>query len=288
MSIIQEIKGRTFVSDWMPAPIEMPEGHCEIVVGDSHGYEKTLRRVVSEGLSINPDAHLTFTGDVISRGPNSMGALKFALGITHERKGRGTFLYGNHEIALLGHLAGVKAFDPIVEKHGGWLHYDYKISRKLLRSALEKGLGSAAYNLFTRDGLMWSDRIKSSMKDVLYRSIGNVVMVHAGIPGHLRKRRDVMRYLKKMKPYDMNGTHPLWLKSGFLDSDHDYDGLVVIHGHTIESKIPTDDGFRPVGQHFFDRYRIGVDAGSYLTGMIAGVMLRNGQYRYITAKDYDF
>lgn len=289
------VRGQTTVSDWLPAPITMPEGHVEIAVGDSHGLFKTLKAVVEHALTEEPDAHLTFTGDLVSRGPQCAESLNYATTLIAERQkdGKGAFLYGNHEIALLGHMAGVKKFDAMFEKHGRWLHQGFAINRSLLVTALRSEMTQQGYDLFTRNGAMLSpksDFFKKSMKDILYRVVGNVILVHAGLPKTLTRRKDILRYLKKMRPYEWNENHPLWLKSGFLDSPHCFDGMVIVHGHTIESKIEDQaftNGRKPVGHHVFDKFRIGIDGGSYLTGVVCGVILKNGFYKTVVSEGYD-
>ena len=242
-----------------------------------------------------PTAHVTFTGDLVSRGPQCAETLDYATSLIAQRQkdGKGAFLYGNHEIALLGYMAGVEQFDPMFEKHGGWLHHGFRISRRLIASSLRSSLSEDGYNLFTRNGFMLkpkSDFFKKSMKDILYRVVGNVVLVHAGLPQSLTKKKDILRYLKKMRPYEWNDNHPIWLKTGFLDAPHNFDGMVVVHGHTIESKIEDatfKNGRKPVGHHAFDKFRIGIDGGSYLTGVVTAVILRNGYYKTVVSEGYD-
>lgn len=93
------------LSDWMSVPVEIEAGQV-FAVGDVHGmsqhFEALLSTMASEATD---DAELVLLGDLIDRGPDSIGVLRHAArparGLGFARK---TVLVGNHELMLLDAL----------------------------------------------------------------------------------------------------------------------------------------------------------------------------------------
>jgi serine/threonine protein phosphatase 1 len=82
-----------------------------LVVGDIHGCSRTARALLVDEMAISPGDELYLLGDLISKGPDSLGVLLFV----EELEATGvavTIIRGNHEEAILearrageGHLA---------------------------------------------------------------------------------------------------------------------------------------------------------------------------------------
>ncbi len=73
-------------------------------VGDIQGCFEPLRRLVA-AISFDPGRdHLWLVGDLVNRGPDSLGVLRWAMGLG----GSATVVLGNHELHLLGRAAGVR------------------------------------------------------------------------------------------------------------------------------------------------------------------------------------
>jgi serine/threonine protein phosphatase 1 len=63
----------------------------------------------------------------------------------------------------------------------------------------------------------------------------------------------------------------LWIRSEFLDSNHDF-GVIVVHGHSPARDVV----FRP--------NRIGLDTGAYATRLLSCVMLERDEATVIQVR----
>ena len=61
------------------------------------------------------------------------------------------------------------------------------------------------------------------------------------------------------------------------------DGLKVVHGHTPEFRVPGMKHMPRVSNasrlHAPDGHRLGLDGGSFSTGVVAGAEFRDGRFR---------
>lgn len=69
------------------------------VIGDVHGCLPSLMQLLDQ---LDPDIPLVFTGDIINRGPNSLGTLRFIKSLGS----RALTVLGNHDLHLLATAAG--------------------------------------------------------------------------------------------------------------------------------------------------------------------------------------
>ena len=74
------------------------------VIGDVHGCLKQLDRLLAIIERETPDAQLFFTGDIINRGPDSLGVLRRIMAMGD----RAQMVLGNHDLHLLGIAAGIR------------------------------------------------------------------------------------------------------------------------------------------------------------------------------------
>ena len=76
-------------------------------IGDVHGCRATLEALLA-GLPFRPDRdHLWMVGDLVNRGPDSLGVLRWARRISERLGERFVAVLGNHDLHLLGLAAGV-------------------------------------------------------------------------------------------------------------------------------------------------------------------------------------
>ena len=273
----------THVTDWMPGPFALPAGHAEFAVGDCHGYLCHLLAVLAVSRELAPMAHLTLLGDLADRGPDSMGTLAAGIDAVHEyeaARGGGTLLPGNHEQMLLGTLADPSsAHGEMLMMNGGEWLADLELDGLTLERAVREALGARRFETLSQGGrLMRRDPGVAR----LHRRIGNVVLVHAGIDPF---RADPIAWIEESDPTDMTEDSPLWIRDGFLDHKAAFaGGLCVVHGHSPEFRTARADGRRAApGTHAVDGFRLGLDGGSFSTGIVTGAIIEDGRYRIITA-----
>jgi serine/threonine protein phosphatase 1 len=260
-------------TDWIEHPISLGRDETEIQIGDFHGLSEHMVRLRDAMLSAFPDAHTTFIGDSIDRGPNSLDALMLLSGYVQSAS-KTTWLPGNHEQMLLAMLN----------------HHDERVALHFLQSG-----GGWFFELFDWDSIecaaalrdkLGFDLLEHFSSNALHREVGNVIIVHAGVSP------DAEDPAAWIKSFDLMTTpcstcEPLWIREDF----HDYKGAYgcakqIIHGHTPERRIKRGDTqLRPeIGYHRFDGARLGLDGGSFKTGCITGAVLKNGAYKIYTVR----
>lgn len=272
---------RLEITEWLPAPIELAEGAQEFAIGDVHGHVvqfgvllDAMRAVAGTG------ARLTLLGDLIDRGPASLAALRLAaesaasLGFAARHT-----LLGNHEILM---LMGLGTAPDAPDSQEVW------IGNGGDTTLAEAGLSPSALSL--RGGraraefrLAAGERSFAMLEQAaLARRIGNLVFVHAGIdPGV-----PLDRFLADAPRLSISDRlHPAWIRDEFLFHVGPFEGgRIVIHGHTPEPRVLRMKGrAEGPGHHRLDGSRLGLDGGSYGTGIVAGAEFRRGGYRVFTA-----
>ncbi|HEX7386007.1 MAG TPA: symmetrical bis(5'-nucleosyl)-tetraphosphatase [Castellaniella sp.] len=74
------------------------------VIGDVQGCAGALRALLARPELSNPDDEIWFAGDLVNRGPDSLGALRLIQGLGS----RARAILGNHDLHLLAVAAGVR------------------------------------------------------------------------------------------------------------------------------------------------------------------------------------
>ena len=98
------------ISGWKPAPFALG-GETVFAVGDVHGCAEELRALLRAIAILAREGEgrrsLVYLGDLIDRGPDTVGTLKlWAEDATHRGVDRVERIIGNHEIMMLLALAG--------------------------------------------------------------------------------------------------------------------------------------------------------------------------------------
>lgn len=234
----------------MPAP-GVPRGQRVYAIGDVHGRLDllcALAGAIEADDAARPPAATTIIllGDLIDRGPDSAGVLRFAQDWRTRRpnNARVRIIMGNHEEMLLKALADEAMVEPFL-RFGG---RETAVSFGLAGEALAAG-GAAA-------GRAHQARLRAAIPPAtvaFIRSfenlihIGDYAFVHAGIaPG---------RALDAQIPHDLR-----WIREPFLSSPAAH-GAVIVHGHTITAA--------PV----IAPNRIGIDTGAYSSGALTALGL---------------
>jgi serine/threonine protein phosphatase 1 len=273
-----------FARENLPLPRAIEPGVEIVAIGDIHGRADLLDALLGAAAATplgEPVRRLVFTGDLVDRGPDSLGALELArdggdLIGAQETVG----LMGNHEILMR------LALDPANPP---------KIGLAALRvwignggeAVVEQLLGARAFKGEPRRmlealraatpawALAWLDSLRP------YYICGNVLFVHAGI----NPRMPLEDFLSTPwdEPLDRidEAAHWAWVRGPFLDhrpGPQGFSGYLVVHGHT-----PLDRGSTHSHSEQVERFRLNLDGGSAMTGIAKMAILRGGVAEVVTA-----
>jgi serine/threonine protein phosphatase 1 len=271
----------TTISDWIKAPITL-DGPDEFAIGDVHGCREQLDSLLQTMAGEAPAGScLTFLGDLIDRGPDSLGCLRLAARPAGELGfGECHVLFGNHETMMLRAMdtqddEQLDAF-RLWTDNGGWAamesfgmveeEYD-ELGGLKLAEPLRASLGEAATLL---------DRLET------HRRTGNLLFVHAGV--HPKIPLGTWFAGDPLRPVINENAHFAWIRFPFLGFGDEFENsLIVVHGHTPEDTVQAWKGRHDAVLHRLDGWRLGLDGGSYRTGNVVGAQFRNGEYRVFTA-----
>jgi len=265
------------ISPWKAAPFAV-QGETVFAIGDIHGCAAelaslldTIRMLTAESA---PPRRLVYLGDLIDRGPDTLGVLRlWADDTAAPGVDRVDRIIGNHEILMLlamgdGPRAGKAAAMWLAERTGG-----SKVLAEM-RAAVRDPVAPPSYELATAAlGRQILDRLLTQRSHL---RLGNVVFVHGGLDG----RADQATFLA---PPWTAGTEArwAWITTGFLDWQGGFGGTLVVHGHTPPQKhFPLT---RMDDPHLFRHDRLGLDGGSAITGIVVGAEIQEGRYRILKA-----
>ena len=254
MTLLKPFK-KMFKGIKRPAPA-VPAGERYYVIGDIHGRADLFRALVKaieadEAKKPVDTSVIVLLGDLIDRGPDSAGVVKYARKLMKRRPVR--MLVGNHEEMFL------QSFQkPDVLRH--FLKFGGR------ETLLSYGLTTKQYNSLDIDELFdkLPEIVPQKHRDFLEAGeemivVGDYVFVHAGIHPD--------RPVEEQKRHDM-----LWIRERFLDHRKPL-SHVVVHGHTIFEDIE------------IGRSRIGIDTGAYKTGRLTALVLEGAKQRTIQATE---
>lgn len=218
------------------------------VIGDVHGRDDLLARLVAEVAAKAPEARLVLVGDLIDRGERSAEVLRRVA-----EQDEWLCLRGNHEAMCLEFLDDPERYGPRWLVNGG------------LQTLASFGVGGVTER--SRGGALQAarDRLQVAMGEALIgwmRSLpllwqsGNVVVAHAGA--------DPERSIAAQEEQALLWGHPRFTEAPRRD------GLWVVHGHTI---LP-----RPI----VEAGRIGVDTGAYATGRLTAALIQAGGVGFLS------
>lgn len=223
-----------------------PPGYRAYVVGDIHGrldlLDNLLAKIHAE-IQRRPASKvlLAFVGDLIDRGPSSAQVIE-RLRTYHREGTEPVFILGNHEEILL------RILDGETELIGQWCSFggseclqSYGIDPDKIAWIDEREALAVIEEAIPRNHVAFLASFVPGWR------FGDYVFVHAGIrPGVPLDQQDEV---------DLR-----WIREPFLRDRTDH-GFVVIHGHTISTKVEE----RP--------NRIGIDTGAYRTGTLTALAI---------------
>lgn len=262
------------MSSWRNAPTRT-DGTTVFAIGDVHGCAGQLKELLDEikllTSSVEKSA-LVFLGDLINRGPDSLGALsEWASGKHDCHHNEVHRLFGNHEQLMM-----------IVANQLG---SHREAEAKFLEIGGNAILEELRQKTSISSGRLSNEMLHTSVGDRIWRclqrlkshvSIGNLVLVHAGVDPVV----GVTESLKlSWKTYGER--HWAWIKDPFLQHKKGFDGRIIVHGHTPPWSHRVSSGYPD--PHTMQHNRLCLDAGSSTTGIVMGAQIEDGRYRLIAS-----
>jgi serine/threonine protein phosphatase 1 len=255
-----------------------------LAIGDIHGRADLLAVLIDEAAReprLREKRAIVFLGDLVDRGPDSLGAIDLAIGAA-ARIGadEGITLMGNHEammrLALDLQTAWGEALDSLVTwiANGGDRTVAEFVEADKAPSDLD-GLLAAARASLPQRVRGWLASLRASWRS------GDILFVHAGV--NPRVKLDAFLAVPWNTPLSrlVEERHWAWVRWPFLEyrpGRKGFSGLFVVHGHT-----PNDARHDPSHEHQIKRFRLNLDAGSGLTGVVKMAIIRGAEAQVVTA-----
>jgi serine/threonine protein phosphatase 1 len=268
---------RFTIGPWTKAATETA-GETLFVVGDVHGCTPLLQTIL-DGVAdlaavVAGSTRLVFLGDIIDRGPDSIGSLRLwasaqpAPGISHVER-----LMGNHEQLLL--LANGTGPETDLAS-SVWLATSGDTMLAEMRAIVGKPDAVPGPTLI--DSALGADIVARLGSLRTHLLVGNLVLVHGGID----PRQPLSKFLAlPWQTLAVRPCHWAWIVGGFLDWHDGFGGRIVVHGHTPPAKQRPFTGL--ADPHVLVEDRLNLDGGSAVTGIVAGAQIETGRYRIIRA-----
>lgn len=240
-----------------------------IIIGDTHGCIDELRCLLEE---VHPKIsdRLYFIGDLIDRGPDSAGTVKYVRKLAE--KYRTTLILGNHEEKFLRYLD----------------HF------RTGTEALKKMKGVETYARLVEE--LDEDDIRFLANSFINYNIPeeNSLLLHGGIPGNCQSDLSINHaysphVLKSQKGLD------LILKTRFLDCEGNF---VSLGSEGADSRFWAETYDGRFGRIFFDHhavtgekpvcypFAVNLDTGCVFGGHLTASILENGQVHFKSVKAF--
>lgn len=243
-----------FVSRGRGRGFAVPGGARLYAIGDIHGRLDLLDRLLA---MIDEDderrgparTELIFLGDLVDRGPDSVGVVERLMALRETRPVR--YLMGNHEEVFLRAVGGDLRALRFLVRIGG---------RETL---LSYGISAEEYAGLDFEELMVRLKEKVPPAHVAFLSgfigwieAGDYLFVHAGLrPG--------------VAVEDQKMSDLCWIREDFLGHRESF-GKMVVHGHSITEKIDERSN------------RIGIDTGAFASGRLSAIGLEGTERWYLS------
>ena len=192
-------------------------------IGDIHGHLDKLRqaheRIARDRRhTMDQDAPVVHLGDLVDRGPDSAGVISYLLA-GPAQGGRWVTLRGNHDHMFALFMLVPSGRDPALRTDLTWLDPRLGGATTLASYGIADAKTRADADLHREALAKVPPEHMHFLRGLpLYRQIGPVICVHAGLrPGIPLQRQ--------------NASDLMWIRAPFHDDRSDHGGLVV-HGHT--------------------------------------------------------
>jgi serine/threonine protein phosphatase 1 len=191
-------------------PITIPDEFTVWAATDLHGQLGAVDRLLADaGLAIDgtwtapPGTALVVTGDMVDRGPDSLGLVRRLAGLRSQAAAAGgivALLEGNHEVQVLGGLAGVPELFRALMAFGGPATF------ASVGMTADEWIGMEAASIAARVDDLAPDLRATLWSFAPYARWRDVVLVHGGpVPD------------QPLEPWGRRAAR-LWIRDAFFDS----------------------------------------------------------------------
>jgi serine/threonine protein phosphatase 1 len=254
-------------------------------VGDIHGRSDLLAALIDEAArepKLRDKRAIVFLGDFVDRGSDSLGAIELAMG-AKARVGadEAIALMGNHEAMMRLALDPETPWDDAIDAFDTWIaNGGDRTVEQFLRSeepheSLEALLTEARASLPPRVSA-WLASLRPSWRS------GRVLFVHAGVNPEV----EFETFLSA--PWNIplakldEDRHWAWVRRPFLEhrpGPDGFGGFLVVHGHT-----PNDARREASHADQIAGFRLNLDAGSAMTGVVKMAVIRDRNAEVVSAR----
>jgi serine/threonine protein phosphatase 1 len=260
-------------SPWREHPLRLA-GETIFAIGDVHGCDRHLAALLEaffERAAARP-ARLVFLGDLICRGPSSLGALELWADPALDE--RFTYVHrvtGNHDQLLMLSIGGGSAAQAAYQR---WMGIDGGTFVEELRRVTGRSDAPLTRELVREAA---GEQVLARLDSLeCHVRIGNTIFVHGGIDPSVTPATALAA------PFtEFGGNHWAWINEPFLKWRGGFGGAMVVHGHTPPERHRRMSGYPD--PHVFQHDRLSLDGGSSRTGIVAAAQFEDGHYRLFKA-----
>lgn len=239
-----------------PAPtfdaVPAPEGTV-YAIGDIHGRDDLLVRLLDRLSADAPAAPLVFLGDYVDRGENSAAVLRRLAGLKSQWSGPVIALMGNHERMMLDFLAAPEDSAARWLRNGG------------LQTLASFSVGGITEAPGPDEARAAADRLRDAMGADLVDWVEGLALQHASGNVHfVHAAADPAMPMAVQEPRTL-----LWGHPAFAGTPRE-DGQFVVHGHTVVEAPGVSAG------------RVAVDTGAWFTGRLTAARIAPGDIGFMT------
>ena len=254
-------------------------------IGDIHGRSDLLAALIDEAAReprLRAKRAIVFLGDLVDRGPDSLGAIDLAIG-AKARLGadEAISLMGNHEALMRLALdsetppkAAADAFEIWIANGGDRTLAEF-VRGNSPRSDRRALIEAARASLPPRVRA-WLESLRASWRS------GALLFVHAGVNPEIGLDAFLaLPWNIPLAELDQD-RHWAWVRWPFLGHSPGkagFDGFLVVHGHT-----PNDARRDPSHADQIARFRLNLDAGSGMTGLAKMAVIRGREAEVVAAR----
>ena len=254
------------------------------VVGDIHGRSDLLAALIDEAArepKLRDRRAIVFLGDLVDRGPDSLGAIDLAIG-AKARVGadEAVALMGNHEAMMRLALDpetpwadAIDALDTWIANGGDRTMAEF-VETDQAPEDLDALLKTARAALPPRVRA-WLESLQASWRS------GDTLFVHAGVNPQVELEAFLaLPWNTPLARLDED-RHWAWVRWPFLEYRplKGFSGFFVVHGHT-----PNDARRDPSHADQIAAFRLNLDAGSGMTGIAKMAIIRGRQAEVVAAR----